>query len=112
MSFNLSGFLMSLNSEASQLRVMYVKCDDSDHNKFSIIGDVDYEDYETYDIPFIPKSYTMGEIKSVITSTQNEFNDNEKQLVIVDLVRNVQISTIIEDDEMVFDLKEGDRSGI
>jgi hypothetical protein len=54
----------------------------------------------------------MGEIKDVIKSTQNEFNEKEKQLVIVDLVRNVQINTIIEDDEMVFDLKEGDRSGI
>jgi hypothetical protein len=112
MSFNLSAFLMSLNSEASQLRVMYIKWDDSYNNKFSLIGDVDFEDYETYDIPFIPKSYSMGEIKDVIKSTQNEFNEKEKQLVIVDLVRNVQINTIIEDDEMVFDLKEGDRSGI
>ena len=103
---------MKLKSEASQIRVMYVKVDEINNQKISTIGDVSYDDYDKYDIPFIPQSYTMGDIRKTIISTQKDFDPERKQLVMVDLESNVDLNQIIHEDDIVFELKEGDRNGI
>jgi hypothetical protein len=91
---------------------LYISHDNSYNQKISLVGDKQIEDYQKYDIPLIPQSYSVYDIKNVIVSTKGKFNSTKKDLVLADLNMNVLINTLLVDENITFDLGEGDKNGI
>ena len=109
LSFYLNGFQMTLNKEAAQLRVLYIKYDSLSSKKMSFLGEKQFDDYERYNIPFMPDSYKTSEIRDIVLATQTGFDHANKKLVLADLSMNVQLNCILTNQDIMFELKEGEK---
>ena len=112
LGFYLWGFQLSFKKEGAQLRVLYIELEDGQNKKISVVGDTFYSDYHKIDIPLNPGAYSFADIKNTIIATQKEFDVRNKDLVLAELKMNVFMSTLITNEDITFELKEGDKSGI
>ena len=71
-----------------------------------------YNDYHKIDIPLNPGAYSFSDIKNTIIATQKGFDVRSKDLVLADLKMNVHMNSLITNEDITFELREGDKSGI
>ncbi|CAI2362016.1 unnamed protein product [Moneuplotes crassus] len=111
LGFFMSGFPMLLNQEASSLKVLYIKKENSD-TFISHVGKMEFDEYEKYEIPIIPGKYSVDSIKDMLKATQEDFDYTKKDLSLVDMRLNVDINSLLQGEHLEFELKEGDKNAI